>query len=80
MQQAHYALYAKTAPDAGLDWNAEAFKVVDGQAIPKTPFQIQPPAGVPQWTPACQGVGQCESRRDQAAGRRDRKSILLRGL
>ncbi|MGC1679638.1 MAG: hypothetical protein WA740_19070 [Candidatus Binataceae bacterium] len=54
MQQAHYALYAKTAPDAGLDWNAEAFKVVDGQAIPKTPFQIQPPAGVPKWTPAGQ--------------------------
>jgi hypothetical protein len=54
MQQPHYALYAKTTPGAGLDWNAEAFKVVDGQAIPKTPFQIQPPAGVPKWTPAGQ--------------------------
>jgi hypothetical protein len=54
MQQAHYALYAKTTPGAGLDWNAEAFKVVDGQAIPKTPFQIQPPAGVPKWSPSGQ--------------------------
>ena len=54
MQQPHYALYAKTTPGAGLDWNAEAFKVVDGQAIPKTPFQIQPPAGVPKWTPSGQ--------------------------
>ena len=53
-QQAHYALYVKTTPNAGLDWNDEAFKVVNGQAIPKTPFQLQPPAGISKWTPTGQ--------------------------
>jgi hypothetical protein len=54
MQQGHYALYAKVNPNAGLGWPDEAFKVVNGQAIPKTPFQIQPPAGISKWTPTGQ--------------------------
>jgi hypothetical protein len=51
MQTPHFALYVKNSPSAGLDWPGEAFKVVDGAEIPKTPLQIDPPQGVPKWTP-----------------------------